>query len=95
MAEVTKAEQLFADGKVKDFAKKAKILARKASILAHQGQLEAAIEAYEHSLIEDQVPKVKDELLKVRRQKKERDEKAYINPELAEQACEKGNALFK
>jgi len=45
-------------------------LARKASILAHQGQLEAAIEAYEHSLIEDQNGKVKDELLKVRKAKK-------------------------
>jgi len=37
LEEVTKAEQLFTDGKVKDFAKKAKILARKASILVHQG----------------------------------------------------------
>ena len=35
MNEVTKAEKLFADGIVKDYAKKAKILARKASILAH------------------------------------------------------------
>lgn len=61
---------MFTDGKVKDFVKKAKILARKASILVHQGQLEAAIEAYDHSLIEDQNPKVKDELLKVRRLKK-------------------------
>lgn len=86
---------MFIDAKVKDFAKKAKILARKASILVHQDQLEAAIEAYEHSLIEDQVFKVKDELLKARRLKKERDDKAYINPELAEQACEKGNVLFK
>jgi hypothetical protein len=34
-----KAEQLFTDGIVKDFGKKAKILARKASILTHQGKL--------------------------------------------------------
>lgn len=95
LAEVAKAEQLFIDGKVKDFVKKAKILARKASILVHLGQYEAAIDAYEHSLIEDQVSKVKDELLKAKRLKKERDDKSYINPELAEQACEKGNALFK
>ena len=39
MTEVLRAEQLFVDGKVKDFAKKAKILARKASILAHQDKL--------------------------------------------------------
>lgn len=95
LAEVLKAEQLFTDGKVKDFVKKAKILARKASILVHLGQLETAIEVYEHSLIEDQNSKVKDELIKVRRLKKERDDKAYINPELGEQHCEKGNVLFK
>lgn len=60
LAEVAKAEQLFTDGKVKDFSKKAKILARKASILTHQDQLDAAIQAYEKSLVEDQVPKIKD-----------------------------------
>lgn len=60
MDEVAKAEQLFTDGKVKDFSKKAKILARKASILTHQDQLDAAIQAYEKSLVEDQVPKIKD-----------------------------------
>ena len=38
LGEVARAEQLFTDGKVKDFSKKAKILARKASILAHQGK---------------------------------------------------------
>lgn len=70
LAEVAKAEQLFVDGKVKDFVKKAKILARKASILAYQGKLEESIGIYEHSLIEDQNQKVKDELLKVRKQKK-------------------------
>lgn len=43
MTEVSRAEQLFIDGKVKDFSKKAKILARKASILTHQDKLEAAI----------------------------------------------------
>ena len=80
---------------MKDYGKKAKILARKASILVHLDQLEAAIDAYEHSLIEDHNQKVKDELLKIKKVKKERDEKAYINPQLAEEHCEKGNALFK
>ena len=61
----------------------------------HLDQLEAAIDAYEHSLIEDHNQKVKDELLKIKKVKKERDEKAYINPQLAEEHCEKGNALFK
>lgn len=70
MTEVSRAEQLFIDGKVKDFSKKAKILARKASILTHQDKLEAAIEAYEQSLVEDHIGKVKDELLKVRKLKK-------------------------
>lgn len=86
---------MFVDGKSKDYSKKAKILARKASILTNQGNLEAAIEAYEKSLVEDHLSKIKDDLLKVKKLKKERDDKAYINPELAEQACEKGNALFK
>ncbi len=36
LTEVLKAEQLFINGKVKDYSKKAKILARKASILVHQ-----------------------------------------------------------
>ncbi len=95
MIEVSKAEQLFADGIVKDYGKKAKILARKASILAHLDKLDAAIHAYEQSLIEDQNYKVKDELLKIKKIKKEREEKSYINPQLAEEHCDKGNALFK
>lgn len=37
------AENLFNEGKAKDFNKKAKILARKASILVHQDKLEEAI----------------------------------------------------
>lgn len=36
--------------------------------------------AYEKSLIEDTVQKVKDELLKVRKLKKEKEAAAYINP---------------
>lgn len=70
LEEVARAEQLFVDGKVKDFVKKAKILARKASILTHQQNLDGAIKAYEQSLVEDMNSKVKDELLKVRRLKK-------------------------
>ena len=60
MNEVERALQLFEDGKVKDYVKKAKILARKASILAHQEKYDESIKAYEKSLIEDQNQKVKD-----------------------------------
>jgi predicted negative regulator of RcsB-dependent stress response len=51
LKEVEKAEQLFADGKVKDYVKKAKILGRKGSILVHLGNLDEAIKLFEQSLI--------------------------------------------
>lgn len=50
---------------------------------------------YQKSLLEDGVQKVKDELKAVTKLKKEKEEKDYLNPELAEKACETGNALFK
>lgn len=50
---------------------------------------------YQKSLLEDGVQKVKDELKAVTKLKKDKEEKDYLNPELAEKACETGNALFK
>ena len=50
---------------------------------------------YEKSLLEDGNQKVKDELARVKKLKKEQDELAYINPEAASQANEAANALYK
>ena len=93
--EVEKALELFNNGTVKDFVKKAKILARRASILVKQQKYDEAITAYDKSLIEDFKQNVKDELTKVKNLKKDSELKAYINPELAEEHCKKGNELFK
>lgn len=80
---------------MKDFVKKAKILARKGTIHLKLDQLDAAAESFEKSLLEDNVSKVKDELKKVQKLKKELEAKQYINPEIAEKNCEEGNALYK
>lgn len=54
-----------------------------------------AIEALERSLLEENNPKVRDELNKFKKLKKEKDAKDYINPELAEKHNEQGTALYK
>ncbi len=95
LEEVNKAEKLFEDGTVKDFAKKAKVLARKAAIFAKQNKLEEAIGTYEKSLMEDHNQRAKDEMNRLKKIKKEEDALKYINPELGEQHCEEGNKLFK
>lgn len=93
--ELAKAEKLFSEGVVKDFVKKSKILARKGNIFMKQGRLDEAIHEYDKSLIEDSNPKVKDDLNKCKKLKKEKEAKDYINPELAEKHNEQGAALYK
>lgn len=92
--ELDRAEQLFENGN-KEYIKKAKIYARRASIFAKEGKFLDSMTSYEKSLVEDNVQKVRDELKVVKKLQKEKEEKEYINPELAEQACEAGNTLFK
>ena len=70
-------------------------MARRASLLSKQGKFAEAITFYEKSLVEDNVMKVRDEMKATKKLQKEKEEKEYINPELAEKACENGNALFK
>jgi len=60
-----------------------------------QGKLDEAIAAYDKSLMEDTNPKVKDDLNKCKKMKKEKEAKEYINPELAEKHNEQGSALYK
>ncbi len=45
--------------------------------------------------MEDTNQKVKDDLTKFRKKKKEKEDKEYINPELAEKHNEQGAALYK
>jgi stress-induced-phosphoprotein 1 len=80
---------------VKDFGKKAKVLARKGNIYMKQSNYDEAILFYEKSLMEDTVQKVKDDLSKCRKLKKEKEAKEYINPELAEKHNDQGAALYK
>merc|ERR1719198_2894543 len=54
-----------------------------------------AIRAYEDSLMENRDAAVEKTLKTLQKQKKTDAEKAYINPELCEQARQEGNALFK
>jgi len=44
--------------------------------------------------LEDNNPKVKDEVKRIEKLKKDLDAKKYINPELAEQHRVKGNEYF-
>lgn len=64
--------------------KKAKVLARKGTIFSKLDRVDEAIQAFEKSLLEDGNQKVKDDLNKIKKQKKEKEAKDYINPELAE-----------
>merc|ERR1719198_17949 len=54
-----------------------------------------AIRAYEDSLMENRDAAVEKTLKTLQKQKKTDAEKAYINPELCEQARQEGNELFK
>ena len=92
---INKAVEIIDGGNCKDGERKAKIWARKASVLTKQQNFDEAINLYERSLVEDNKPNVKDELLKVKTLKKTAEAKAYINPEIAEKHCEEGNRLFK
>lgn len=95
LQEIAHAEKLFSEGVAKDYIKKAKVLARKGTILSKLERYAEAIEAIEKSLLEDNNSKVKDELSKIKKLKKEKDAKDYINPELADKHNEQGAALYK
>jgi stress-induced-phosphoprotein 1 len=73
----------------------ARAYARAGAAATKKEEYERAVEFYGKSLAEHRVPEV---LTKLRECEKLRDKKAkeaYVNPELADQAREKGNALFK
>jgi tetratricopeptide (TPR) repeat protein len=72
LQEIAHAERLFEEGVSKDYIKKAKVLARKGTILSKQERYGEAVEALEKSLLEENNPKVRDELLKIKKVKKDK-----------------------
>lgn len=80
MEVIDKAVELFTNGTCRDYVKKAKILARRGTIQARLKNFDEAINMYEKSLVEDQKVSVKDELSKLKKIKKEEEDKAYLNP---------------
>lgn len=72
-----------------------KIYARWARILELQGDIDGAIEYYEKGILEFPDPKAKLALKECQKHKKQQEEMAYINPEIAEEERQAGNALFK
>lgn len=70
-------------------------MARKANALAAKGELAEAIVTYKACLIEHNDTHHRDALKRIEKKKKEDETKAYINPELATEHKDAGNALFK
>lgn len=88
-----KAEEVCKSGHY-DYVKLAKVLARKASAYVHKEDYVTALDLYGKSLLENNDSKVKEEMRKIEKLKKEQELKAYINPEKAEEHRAKGNALY-
>ena len=60
-----------------------------------QGKLDEAIKAFEDSQMEKNDNRIKDALKETEKLKKQQEELAYINPEIAEQENQKANELYK
>lgn len=71
-----------------------KAIARKANALFKQGKIDESLAAYDEAMLENNSYDIKEAKKKVEKIKKEMAEKAYINPEIAEQHKNKGNELF-
>ena len=89
-----KALEIANETSVKDFSKLAKIYARKANIYYKMDNYDLAIQFYDKSLLENQDQKVKDELKRIQKLKKEHDELKYIDPVKAEEHNTKAKELF-
>ena len=77
------------------YEKTAKLYNRLASVYLKQGKFSEAIDAYNKSLTEDNNKNTRNLIREAQAllEKAERD--SYLNPELADEHREKGNALFK
>mmetsp|Transcript_17128 Transcript_17128/g.17015 ORF Transcript_17128/g.17015 Transcript_17128/m.17015 type:complete len:575 (+) Transcript_17128:2-1726(+) len=78
-----------------DLSKTARALSRKGLALVQLGNLEEGIEQIKKSLMEFHDDKLKFTLRDLEKQKKKKDELAYINPEIAETHNNQANELFK
>merc|ERR1719231_374564 len=78
-----------------DYKVVAKSFARIGNAYKAMDKLDEAKRAYEDSLMEDRVEDVEKRLKTLQKELKKRETEAYINPELAEQARQEGNELFK
>ena len=60
-----------------------------------QGKLDEALKAFEDSQMEKNDNRIKEALKETQKLKKQQEELAYINPEIAEQENQKANELYK
>ena len=77
------------------YEKCAKLYNRLASLYVKQSKFKEAIDAYNKSLTEDNNKNTRNLLRDVQSAAEKAERDAYINPQLAEEHREKGNALFK
>lgn len=87
---VEKGREVYADFKLI-----ARALARIGAAYYQLKDLDASITYYKRSLTEHRTADTLTRLNEVEREKKRLEKEAYFNPELSEQARERGNALFK
>lgn len=78
-----------------DFKVIAKALARIGNVHLKREDLEKAITYYDHSLAEHRNPDIVKKKNEAQKKVKEKQRRAYIDPELAVQEKEKGNDFFK
>lgn len=78
-----------------DYVKLGKTLARKANAYTQLKNYDQAIAFYQKALLENNDHGHKMGLQKAQKLKRESEALAYIDPEIAEQHRQKGNALFK
>lgn len=78
-----------------DCVKRAKAYAKKGAALELQGETDAAVKAYEDSLLENTDYRVKELLKNCQKEKAKREREEYINPEIGEQHSLKGKQLYK
>ena len=78
-----------------DFKLVAKAYSRMGNAYKAMKSYDEAVRAYEDSLMEHRDAAVEKTLKTLQKEKKAAAEKAYVNPELCEQARQEGNELFK
>lgn len=78
-----------------DFSKVAKVYCRMAACYTRMEKYDAAIAAYEKALTEENTRSTRNALNELKKLKERKEKEAYVNPELAEEHREKGNAAFK